>query len=362
MQEGTFTAVLPGMYGVFGPFAVPPWGMSPAMEKKRAAVDRQGNLRLKVVPRGAVAKPAPTKPSRTRTAWRLETVERGGGRLPDLYLHELRLVEDDRQARLQERRYWINTARGDDGVTIWSIAWGKPETGREKAVPLGQASRLRDQLRRGFELAELPDRLRKATGGEARPRTRNWMPPRQPAKSSRTAHGSGKRHGGPYRYHGPAYRAEGTRTLMMSGAQGGGFSMPVVVYQVPGKRRIETVLSPAMGVSRAITIEREDLGVIWELQPQLLSYAEKPLSTAGGSEEYEGEEIVDGRRLQRYRWRPANSREPLVVTLWRDERGIPVRTVMELPGQPRMETRFDKIEVGPVDPKLFELPPNYRRR
>ena len=170
-----------------------------------------------------------------------------------------------------------------------------------------------------------------------------------------------------FSYEGPPYtavqrtRAAGSETVQR-------------VFVMPGRRRLEMQTPPAgaggtppagaVSLMPGVVIEREDLGVQWVLFPQMQAFMEQPHHRPRIRKTLEGVETVGGRRLRRYRYEMETGEGKVTGTLWEDERGIPHRMVQVTPmpggGTLKTEVVWERIKVGKLDEKLFELPPGYR--
>ena len=170
-----------------------------------------------------------------------------------------------------------------------------------------------------------------------------------------------------FSYQGPPYTAvQRTRSAGMETVQR--------VFVMPGRRRLEMQTPPtgtggappagAMSMMPGVVIEREDLGVQWVLFPQMQAFMEQPHHRPRIRKTLEGEERVGGRRLRRYRYEMETGEGKVTGRLWEDERGIPHRMVQvtPMPGGTTLKTEivWERIEVGKLDEKLFELPAGYR--
>jgi len=189
------------------------------------------------------------------------------------------------------------------------------------------------QTRRSFSWLALTAAL--MAGGAARPAAAEraeWMRP----KSDYVAH--------------TVMEADGTR---MTGR----------VWASGDKERRELTVSG----QRHGMILRRDLGVAWVLMPEQRMYLEQPLGAqdpiAGGRLEREaiGPESVNGAAATKYRVHgTAADGQPFEGTMWLTEQDIPVRVVTG-EGAGRIRLELDRLSLGFVDPKRFEIPPGYTR-
>jgi len=157
---------------------------------------------------------------------------------------------------------------------------------------------------------------------------------------------------------------------------GDGETVKGKVYHAPGMERRELTVE---GDAEAMIV-RMDKHLVWSLSPEEKLYVEssldqalgRPLGPDGKPVEpklkigRQGEETVNGQRATRER---VTGRDydgtPIDGTVWVTAQGIVMRVdsvVVDANGahhQVRLE--LSNLAIGPQDPKLFEIPPGYKR-
>ncbi len=123
--------------------------------------------------------------------------------------------------------------------------------------------------------------------------------------------------------------------------------------------------STVMG-SKAITIIRQDKGVLWTLMPELKMYIEVPLQPGATPAplpptntvwQKVGEEILDGETVEKWTGTFEVQKQPLVMTYWISKSTkVPVQTQFK-----RDLNKWKNLKAGPQDSKLFELPAGYKK-
>ncbi|RMG32652.1 MAG: hypothetical protein D6720_12915, partial [Gammaproteobacteria bacterium] len=362
-RAGTFMVEIPTL---LEQQIAPGYGLLMAMPGPRGApvtrAMKKGRKVLEVVATGSTTS-APVV-AWTRSSWSVEAHSRGDGRVPEVEIVEYRLEEKGGAVRLRRYRYAVNTLRSE-GKTLWSIASRPPALIEDvSASPGPKADTLRARFGRGGPLDAVPELVRKAIGGSVRPLNDGWKERLARVESKQGTSGTkasslagGQRHvtggngaggsnSGKYSYSGPAYRAEGVMRL-----GGGRQTIPFVLYEEPGRRRME------MGLGGVI-ITREDLGLSWNIAPDGVTFVESKIPKGPQWEkELVGEEVIRGRRLKKYAVR--NTTSGVTGTFWVDNNGIPMlsRVEVDVAGKRQVaETELTNVQVGAQDPKLFERP------
>ena len=136
-------------------------------------------------------------------------------------------------------------------------------------------------------------------------------------------------------------------------------------YYSPGKLRTEQ----DFGSLKQTNIVRHDLGLLWILNPDSLTYWEKPLSEIEGLEEKNnppedafghteiGEEIVNGITAIKFEIVIKDpDGETYEGLAWLTVDGIIVKMQNE-----QMTLELKNLKVEPQDPELFELPKEYEK-
>ena len=151
-------------------------------------------------------------------------------------------------------------------------------------------------------------------------------------------------------YRGPAFEA--SVHIRMDVPE---YSQPIEqhgkLFMRPGALRME-LSTP--GQPSSVSIYREDKRLQWTIYPHSRTYMEQTLPAPALS--FEQKERSNGRELSRYRYVQGK----FTGNEWRDERGIPLRRVLDIPcGKSRCKMEMEVSDVrlrGKLDDSLFELP------
>lgn len=140
------------------------------------------------------------------------------------------------------------------------------------------------------------------------------------------------------------------------------------VNAVPGKERTETRMGDIASVMILDINDRKG----WMLMPTMKSYQELDLKRAGQQTgavtpeqtdlEPVGPETVSGLATTKYKF--VMKDKSAGGFLWYTDSGIPVKMdVISKTGKDkaRMTVTLENIQIGPQDPKLFEVPADYSR-
>ncbi len=322
---------------------------------------RAGGASLSVRVSGTGREPSPGPVTRWRV-YQLDARRAAGRSLPDLSVIETRFESDGQTATLTRTRYPVSLAKGPATPDVlWHINWrsGKliSQTTASDARGLVHLNQRAGTLRQsGFVLQQLPDRIRQAVGGEARPLRPDWQsrPVKKSAAYSQKTGKPGKR----FSYQGPPYQA-----IMIIRVRGTRQTIRYRIAEMPGRRRMEILMPKGYGHrAKFITILREDLGLGWTLHPYTHTYTETRLTSPPRELVYEGEENVNGMRLKRYSYRVRKKASEQYGKVWKNEKGIMVRSIVTLKMTGFSQTQeilVKDIRIGPLNDKLFEIPSGY---
>jgi hypothetical protein len=150
--------------------------------------------------------------------------------------------------------------------------------------------------------------------------------------------------------------------------EGQGMATSGRLYAAPGKERRE-MTGPS---GPLVIILRHDRRLVWTLMPAYRSYTEAvaPPATEAMSDlrlTAEGEEQIEGVSAVKYRLPPAatgGAGDEQAGFVWLTANGIPMRIESRLPHGARtvaVSVTLRNLHVGPLDPNLFEVPPDYRK-